>query len=304
MPIKQFLIERCLPVVALAAIMPAAFVISGCGEQQGPQDSTEYYGQPQHAEVEDPIGFTAQNYDFTGETPIADIHAMFDTSEQVWYGLSPMDPFPMGDERALDVECGDFGNEVAKVEDLPATIEGVATLHPRYFQKISVCGQDQRYYGSFFLQDETDGILVLQDYRVTDFTFGQRVRLRVRGLVTSFGQPAVLISDQLEVVEDREVQDIYYEKIERPFETADASKVRRIEGVVISEPTNANFNELILEGDEGSVWGVSIDRELGNRGVNLHDGDRIQLTGPVINSYGLNMLIASLGQIERLDSAE
>jgi hypothetical protein len=302
MAIKQSFFERYLSGVALVAIGAVAVMTSSCGEQLGPQDPSQYFGQPQQAEVEDPIGFSDQNYDFTGETPIADVHELFDTSEPVWYGLSPLDPFPMGDESGLDVECGDFGNKVDKVDELPATVEGVVTLHPRYFQKVSVCGQDQRYYGSFFIQDETGGILVLKDSRVADFTFGDRVSLRVRGLVTSFGQPSVLIHDQEQVIEPGTTEDIYYEEIERAFDTTDISKVRRIEGTVISEPTNGNFNELILEGDDGAVWSVSIDRELGNRGIGLHEDDRIRLTGPVIDSFGLNLLIGSLGQIERLDA--
>jgi hypothetical protein len=307
MRIKQSLFDSSLPANSLAAILAVtlmvavALMVSGCGEQQGPQDPTGYYGQTQHTEVEDPIGFTEQNYDFTGQTSIAEVLEMVG-SGNVWYGLSPLDPFPMGDESGLDVECGGYGNEVAKVEELPATIEGIVTLHPRYFQKVNVCDQDQRFYGSYFIQDESGGILVLNDSRVAHFTFGQRVSLRVRGLVTSFNQPAVIAFDQEEVIGPDEYHDIYFEEIDRAFDASDKSKVRRIEGTVITEPTNANFNGMVIEGDEGAQWSVSIDRDLGNRGVELYEGDRVRLTGPVINSYGLNLLIASLGQIERLDA--
>ena len=320
MRIKQYLFERCLPAVALVAIATA-----GCGDQQGPQDPSKFYELAEETEVEDPIGFTDQNYDFTGDTPISKIHELFNTSEQVWYGVLGDEGYPMGSGEALydpddpnstraDGECDDYGNIVEKVADEPMQIEGVVTLHPRYFQKVSVCGQDQRFYGSFFLQDasscaegsddctedQTGGILVLRDGRVTGFSYGDRVSLRVRAIMTSFGQPAVLMYDQEEVVEPGNVYDVYYETLDREFEISDASEVRRIEGTITSEPTSDNFNELVLEGDNGSVWTVSIDRELANRGLDLQNGDRVQLTGPVINSYGLNLLIASKGQIEHL----
>ncbi|QDG51454.1 hypothetical protein FIV42_12075 [Persicimonas caeni] len=294
---KQFLLERIL------AAATAATLLAGCSDQLGPEDPTEFYGQAQEAEVQEPIPFTEQNYDFTGPTPIADIEALIPGDEFVWYGVSPSDPYPQGDERVIDADCdpGRYDNMVAKVDELPARIEGIVTLKPRYFQKVSVCGQDQRFYGSFFIQDQSGGMLVLNDSRIEEFGFGDRISLRVRGVMTSFDQPSVVIHDEVELVEPDKTYDIYYEKIARDFESSDIGRVRRIEGTVIGEPTNNNFNELVLEGDEGAVWLVSLDRELGNRGVAPEKGDRLVLTGPVINSFDLRLLVSSLGQIQQLD---
>ena len=71
----------------------------------------------------------------------------------------------------------------ADPESLPMTVEGIVTTYPRYFQKKLVCGEDERFYGSYFLQDSTGGILVLRDSRIANFTFGDRVRLKVRGIL-------------------------------------------------------------------------------------------------------------------------
>lgn len=293
---NQLLLERLLTAATAATLLLA------CSEQLGPQDPTEFYGQAQNAEVYEPIPFTDQNYDFTGPTPISDVEALVPGDEFVWYGLAPGDPYPHGNERVVDGECvSGFNNTIAALDELPATIEGVVTLKPRYFQKVSVCNQDQRFYGSFFIQDQSGGMLVLNDSRIEEFGFGDRVRLRVRGVMTSFDQPSVVVFDQVEVVEPDTTYDIYFEAITRDFETSDVGRVRRIEGTVSSVPTNNNFNELVLNGDDGAVWLISLDRELGNRGVRFDQGERIALTGPVANSFGLRLLVSSLGQIERLD---
>lgn len=293
---KQVLLERFL------AAATAAALLAGCSEQLGPQDPTQFYGQAQEAEVEEPVPFTDQNYDFTGPTPISDVEALVPGDEFVWYGLAPGDPYPHGDERVSDGECvGGFGNKIAALDELPATIEGIVTLKPRYFQKVSVCDQDQRFYGSFFIQDESGGMLVLNDSRIEEFDFGSRVRLRVRGLMTSFDQPSVVVFDEVEVLEPDTTYDIYYEEISRDFEPADVGRVRRIEGTVSQEPTNNNFNELKIAGDDGATWLVSLDRELGNRGVEINEGDRLVLTGPVINSFDLRLIVSAKGQIRRVD---
>jgi hypothetical protein len=299
-----------------AALLSAALLVSaGCADAKGPLDPHETYGQAQDTDVLEPIPFTEQNYDFTGETSIADLRALIG-SELVWYGVSPIDPYPTGDERKADVVCDPLGypNVTNEIEELPTFIEGIVTLHPRYFEKMSVCGQDQRYYGSYFIQDETGGIMVLKDSRISDFSFGDRVKLRVRGLVKSFQTYAVLIHDSEEIVEPGTTYDIYYEVADEELGYDDLGQVRRISGTIISEPTSTNFNELHLRSDEYYTvnpstgereyveFAASIDRELAHRKYDLSEGTRVQLTGPVINSYSQYVvLISSLGQVEWLD---
>ena len=50
-------------------------------------------------------------------------------------------------------------------EILPFEIEGVVTAHPRYYFKTSGCDwdSDEKYYGSFFIQDATGAKISIED---------------------------------------------------------------------------------------------------------------------------------------------
>lgn len=291
-------------------LLLTAALVSGCADAQGPLDPADFYKEPERTTVEEPIAFTPDNYDFSGELTIAQARDLIRTgagSQRNWYGFSPQDPYPLGDERKFGENCNPFQNPrfpepVQELTELPAFIEGVVTLHPRYFQKVQICGEDQRFYGSYFLQDETGGIMVLKDSRIASFTFGERVRLRVRGLTKVFDSYAVLTWDSEEVVEPGEVHPIYYEKLDQAFASADIGKVRRVRGTIVSEPSSTNFNEMHIEDDNGVRYVASIDRELAQRNPGLTEGMRVELTGPVIFSYSQYVvLISSLGQIQWLD---
>lgn len=302
----------CLGICALPVVLGA------CADAGDPFDPEAHYEAAQNTEVVERIGFSDSNYgdrgddsvEFQGQTSIADTLELInpeDSGSFVWYGFSPMDPFPLGDARTFGDTCDPFENPnfpqpINKIDELPTFIEGVVTLHPRFFQKISICGQDQRYYGAYFLQDETGGIMVLKDSRVAEFTFGERVRLRVRGVIKSFDTKAVVTFDSEESVEPGVKHDIYYEKSDGELGFDDIGQVRRVRGTIVSEPTGNNFNEMHIQDENGVDYAASVDRELAQRGIGLKNGTRIQLTGPVINSYGnFVVLVASLGQIERLD---
>src|SRR5690554_4796958 len=292
-------------------------LLGACSDAAGPLDPEDYYSQGTSTEVLEPIGFSDKKYgergedsiDFQGESTIAEALALFGpvTSSNAWYGFSPLDPYPLGDERGFGKACDpdahpNYHQPINKINELPTVIEGVVTLHPRYFQKVRVCGEDQRYYGVYFLQDDTGGIMILKDSRVADFTFGERVRLRVRGLMRSYDSYTVLIWDQEEVVNPGSKYDIYFEERTVALTNDDIGQVRRVSGTIFSEPTSTNFNEMFIRDDNGVVYAASVDRELAQRNIALHNGLRVQLTGPVINSYGsLVVLISSLGQIEWLD---
>src|SRR5690554_1150731 len=292
-------------------------LLGACADAEGPLDPEDFYSQGTRIEVRELIGFSDKNYgdrgedsiEFGSESTIVDVLALFDATSTsfTWYGFSPIDQFSLGVERGFGVICDTFENPrypqlINKIEELPTVIEGVVTLHPRFFQKVRVCGEDQRYYGVYFLQDDTGGIMILKDSRVADFTFGERVRLRVRGLMKSYDSYAVLTFDKEEVVEPGSKYDIYYEERTEALTNDDIGQVRRVSGTIISEPTNTNFNEMFIRDDNGVVYAASVDRELAQRNIALHNGLRVQLTGPVINSYSsLVVLVSSLGQIEWLD---
>ena len=259
------------------------------------------------------VEYTTSPYDFTGPTPIADIVALTDVDDFVWQGFEAGQPFPV----TGDCEADRRGDQVmAQLSELPATIEGVVTLHPRYFQKHAICGQDERFYGSFFIQDSSGGILVLKDSRVSDFTYGNRVRLRVRALMSNrfgAGFRAVLAYDAQEIVtRDDDADDplylqdkfpIYYAPVDGPFEGTDIGLVKQVTGYVTREANNNNFSELRLNSEpdgSGTEWLVSLDRELALRNPPLGIGTQVRLTGPVLESFGLRMIIAAYSQIEVL----
>lgn len=293
-----------------AGLLLGAALVGGCADAQGPLDPADFYKAPENTTVQEPIAFTPDNYDFSGEMTIAQARELIRTgagSQRNWYGFSPQDAFPAGDERQFNENCNPFQNpsfpeKVREVSELPAFIEGVVTLHPRYFQKLQICGEDQRFYGSYFLQDETGGIMILKDSRIANFTFGERVRLRVRGLTKVFDSYAVLTWDSEEVVEPGKTYPIYYEVAEQALASADIGKVRRVRGTIVSEPSSTNFNEMHIEADNGVRYVASVDRELAQRNPGLTQGMQVELTGPVIFSYSQYVvLISSLGQIHWLD---
>jgi hypothetical protein len=292
-------------------------------------ESEERYPGAETTPVDEPVLFTDVPYDIQGSTSIADLLGSIPEDDFVWYGMS--DPYP------ITGSCDSRNNEVVQVASLPARIEGIATLHPRYFQKVSFCGSDERYYGSFVLEDKTGGILVLKDSKVSDFSMGARVSMRVRGLLKYFDTRAVLVYDEEEIVSSSEP--VYFEDIQRSFEKDDVGRVKRVTGKVSTAPTNANFNEICLTAQDdtsaeicakvcvrdsdcesadcvlpfeaassgtcsraGGFWLVSMDKEIGQRlPVVLNPGHIVTLTGPIVDSFGLRMLVSKVGQIQVID---
>jgi hypothetical protein len=290
----------------VAGTLLISLALGGCADQQFGEDPDDYYGHPGTTSVvSDPIEFTDEPYDFSGEMPIGDLRAMVPSQEEesVWYGFSPDDPYPV--EGDCNPELDHIDTIPEELSELPATIEGIVTLHPRYFENFTMCGSRERYFGTYVLQDETSGIQVLKDSRVAEFDVGDRVSLRVRGVGRHFGTVAVTVFDNEEVLNERDERyAVYYEEIDREFDVEiDNYEVRRITGVVVSEATNQNFNEMLVQSidDPDVEWFVSIDRELGTRGVAPPLGSLVELTGPVVDSFELRMLIATLGQINVLE---
>ena len=269
-----------------------------------------YYDEGEQVPVTEPIEFTEDSYeDISGDLTIAELRALRDENAFVWYGYSPMDPYPLGERRALGEDCSPierFDNIVNEVPELPATIEGVVTHHPRLLRSPRFCAGEDRYYGSYYLQDETGGILVYKDSRVADFTFGDRVTIRVRGMASQnfSGMPAgvvgVMAYDKENVV-DQDLP-IYYEETDEAFTADEVAQVRRIRGEVVQAPSNTNFNSMTVASlNTDAVWEVSLDRELTRRSYSFESGEVLELTGVVADNYGLTMLIYSLGQIERIE---
>lgn len=297
---SRFVGSRQLRLSAFVALLMVGS--TGCVEPERGEDPGEYFSDGDYGQVQDPIAFSTSPYDFTGELPIADLKEVF-ADAPVWVGFSPGEPYPVsGDcdpQRDFDVTIPGV------VSELPVEIEGIVTTHPRYFQKVSVCGVEQRYYGSYTLQDSSGGILVLKDSRIAGFEIGDRVRISARAVMKNFDTLAVLAYSDEEVINSADDRaPVYYEELERAFRpTDDVYEVRRVTGRVVLEPTNQNFNEMRVQSleDPNVEWLASVDAELGRRGVGPKLGEVVQVTAPVINSFGVRLLISALGQLEYVD---
>lgn len=299
--------------VAVGLVLALA---SACAETDvglSSEELTDRYGTAETTPVVEPYELTDTNYDFTGETSIADVAGLIEFQEQVWYGVSPIDERPNPEQA-----CGTFDNPVDELSELPTTIEGIVTLHPRYFEKIGFCGSDERYYGSYFIQDSTGGIQILKDSRVADFDAGDRVSIRVRGVMQEFGAGFVMIWDDETVVSRDNA--IYAEEVGPTLLPEHIGKVVRIQGRVADPPTSANFNAVCLvppDAEDNSACDpncvsseqcsgyilAAFDREIGQRNPDpIEIGDVIEMRGPVISGFDdLTVLIAEEGQYDIIE---
>ena len=50
----------------------------------------------------------------------------------------------------------------SQTPELPITIEAVVTIPGTYYIKVSVCDQEEKFYGSFVIEDDTGGLMVLE----------------------------------------------------------------------------------------------------------------------------------------------
>ncbi|TXD33601.1 hypothetical protein FRC96_15575 [Lujinxingia vulgaris] len=275
---------------------------TGCVEPEQGEDPGEYFSDGDYGQVQDPIAFSTTPYDFTGELPIEDLKGAF-ADEVVWVGFSPGEPYPVSGD--CDPERDWDETIPGVVNELPVEIEGIVTTHPRYFQKVSVCGVEQRYYGSYTLEDSSGGILVLKDSRIAEFEIGDRVRITARAIMKNFDSLAVLAYSDEEVLNSPEERTpVHFEEVERSFRAdEDVYEVRRVTGRVVLAPTNQNFNEMRIQSleDPNIEWLASVDAELGRRGIGPEVGEVVQVTAPVINSFGVRLLITALGQLEYVD---
>lgn len=230
-----------LPVLALCAC--------GVEAREGKVSPTEIWPEPPQGEfIPDPLPFadraTGARYGLPreGEASLADLLALFPEAS-----LSVNDPdiFVAPGVVVPTDQCR--GGDVVEVDGLPMTLEAVVTLFPRQYMKLPICGQDERHYGVYTIEDDTGGIVVLRDSRVAAFGHGDRVKLTVSGIMLTYGRDvdtrAVLLAD---VTPTGERGSVLYSWQREGFTADDVGYVRRVEGYVFQEPTSDNFNELVL----------------------------------------------------------
>lgn len=247
----------------LRGAMVAALLVAACGEVRDEVVSVETISPT--APVEDSIdesiqfasrGELAYGLPREGQAAIADLVALFPTDPT---GVNDPDIFVAPGIEAPTESCR--GGRFGEVPELPMEIEGIVTLHPRQYMKVPICGQDERHYGVYTIEDDTGGVVVLRDSRVAPFSFGDRIRLRVEGIMLTFGLEtdtrAVLISDYT-VLDDpppsgdgiAEPGTVLYAPTTEPFGDDDVTRVREIEGFVYDVPTNDNFNSMVITARE------------------------------------------------------
>lgn len=327
----------------LVALLACWSSFSGCAETGEPDSAESRFDEGSQTQASGHIEYEEGEPGVVGETPIRELLNITDpgadsgTPEVVWYGFAPDDAYPQGEDRSFDQPCDTgFGNRYHEVDQLPATIEGVVTLAPQHYEKVTICGQDHRFYGSYFLQDDSGSILVLRDSRISDFTYGDRVRLRVRGIVKQFGTMGVTVADEVEVERDysatpyETLTESYASRFDRDSERwrrqvecrriSDAFAVPpglgnnyRVTGRICQEPNNRNFNEMSLQPGEDEcvddpdfTWNVSLGLELGRRGLDLEPGQVVTATGPVFGQlvgirsceWTFRMQATTVGQFE------
>ncbi|HHO51656.1 MAG TPA: hypothetical protein ENK18_12480 [Deltaproteobacteria bacterium] len=299
-------------------LVGAPLLWGACGTATAPESWRDWYDQGSPYDVEEPIAFTDQNYDFTGPDEIQDLPIPGDF--ETWFAEGDAPPPDACD--AWSVHPG-----------LPAEISGIVTIHPRYYIKVSGClpaddrtiDSDEKYYGSYFIQDATGGFFVLGDSKVAHFDMGDRVTIKVRGIKESFDSVMISAHDVLEI--DRGPEPIYYRPVSgRLLGPEDIAEVVRVEGVVAAEASGFGEVYLCTGADPDTTlepdparggdpvpacahlgvtdppwFKLGIDVELQRRGVTFDPGSHLSVTGPVILSFGDHQIVVMrIGQIEVL----
>ncbi len=222
--------------------------LAGCGTEEWDRSSLDAReGSGAVDLVEEPVPFVERTSPSQYGVPVADTMGVADLLALMPQGgIDREDPnlfVAAGDVPSTD-QCQ--SGAAAVLADLPVTIEGVVSLRSAKYLKLPLCGQDERFYGSFVVEDDTGGVLVLGDSRVATVEFGDRVRLTVRGLAQFYGdqnQRAVVISDIERISTGDEVA---WTPVESAFGEGDVGRTRRIEGFVVMEPTSSNFNAMVV----------------------------------------------------------
>ena len=276
--------DRLLQITILAAV--------ACGGPPALEDPDDWFDPGTDVNVEEALAFTDQPYDFPADdsTGIGTLLDRVYPVSRFMTAFGPDDSFAAG----VDDECDQTTDT-----DLPFVIEGIVTLHPDFYFKTTGCYPgDEKYYGSYFIQDRTGGIFVLGDSKVAHFDMGDRVTIRVRAARSPYDLNMVYAHDVLEV--ERGPEPIFYETPAGALGDDHVGRVQRVVGTV--QNSTSTFGEFQIKADNGAEYDISLDSELNRRGISFDLGTRIQVTGPVIYSYSAYAIVViRVGQIEVLD---
>lgn len=283
----------------------ALLALTACADPRtSAEDASAWFDSGVNDDVDEIVEYTETNYTFPaaeGETISAFAGAVFPVDGYWNISYGPGEQFPDG------------GCPSVEDSDLPFEIVGTVTLRPAWYIKTDGCAaqvnddgglsgadeeSEEKYYSSYFIQDRSAGIFVLFDSRYAPFDTGDKVRLRVRGVRTSFDVNMVYAHDVVEIEHLR--APLYYEVATGAFANEHIGRVMRIEGTVTQEI--GTFGDVDIEADDGTAYTFSVAQDLSRRrAVDPKLGQRIQVTGPVFLSYGeYPILVTQAGQVSLL----
>jgi len=303
----------------------AALLLGACADRGQAERWQDWFDEGTASDVTEAVPFTEQDYTFPADPDAGILALREDLLTQTFDNDGPL--FAPG-EMPEGADACSFWEELPADSDggaaLPREIQGIVTSHPRVYRKIEGCApqdaqSDEKYYGSFWIEDATGGVFVLNDSKVAAFEMGDKVTIDVRAVRRRFGIDMVYVHDLVSV--ERGPFEVSYDEVARPLTQADQSTVQRVTGTVLTEPTT--FGEIVLSIDgytggtcepetrEGRAHCLfaNLDQEIARRGITLTPGERVTLTGPVtqnvffddqgaISFYGL--YLTRVGQIARL----
>ena len=276
----------------MRSLLPLLILTTACGDIRSRENSDNWFDDGSGYDVTEHVDFTDVPYDppAAGLSGIGDI-PMPENILETWYSADDAPP----------ANCDDWVTNPA----MPMEVEGIITILPRFYYKTQGCvapgdqdtDSDEKYYGSYFIEDATGGVFVLGDSKVAHFDMGDRVRLRVRGVRNIFELQGVSAHDVLQV--ERGPEPIFYEMAPEALDADDVGLVKRVEGeVVIAADT---FGEFQIESDDGVRYTIGLDVELNRRGIGYELGTRIQVTGPIMFAYETyKVVVMRVGQVEVL----
>lgn len=276
------------PAAALGALW-AGLATAACAEVSPLPDTSDWWGDGVDYDVREPLRFTPEPYtDLAGPGIGSMLTELFP---------APTLTFAPGDTYATGVGCTTATNP-----ELPVEIDGIVTLHPRWYMKLQGCNRaEEKYYGNWFIEDATGGIFVVGDSKVAHFDVGDRVRILVRGVRTNFGMHMVYVHDVLEV--SREARPVYYQAVDRPLGPEDMGQTRRVRGTVVGPPDT--FGAFLVETASGARVAASLDAELNRRRAHPPVGGTVCVTGPVLFSFSTYSIpIMRIGQVAVVEPGE
>ena len=246
-------------------ISTLTLTLLACSTYNTRENSDDWYDWGVALDVEEPVAFTETPYGFPSDAATS-IDALSSAIFPVDWWTSVYGPD--------DLYSDESGCQSQVNYSLPFTIEGVVTILPDYYFKTLGCDGDEKYYGSYFIQDNSGGIFILGDSKVAHFDMGDRIKLTVRGGRSSYDLNMVTAHD-------------------------DIATVQRVEGEVMTEPDT--FGAFTLADTNGATYTIQLDSELNRRGVTFSPGHKLRATGPLIYSYSeFAVVIMRIGQLENL----